>query len=278
MQPENLDVHRGSLSETPQLIAPPDDSLTEISPAVVRSVPQEDPGTGGSSTYIGRHHFGDASIDEASAREYGQSRQQGLSDIEQKTLELWDVFSVPPRPLHESLLESFIQYCFPWMPLLEPSEMTVRDPHRGSLLLSQAIFLAASRVNPSPPVCDYASPADFYQRAKALFWVGHEKNQLTVIKATTMLHWYTPDGPAFVSYDTSEYWLKIGVGLAYQIGLHKEPPPGPQRAIRRRLWWSLVVCSAVLYVALLFTENKIGARFSHLGFARQATSCKSGRL
>lgn len=245
MPPDHWHVHQVSLDGTPQLTAPPETHLPDNSPVVTRTVLQEDPGTGGSSTYIGRHHFGDASIDEASAREYDQSRQQALSDVEQKTLELWDVFSVPPRPLHESLLESFMQYCFPWMPILEPSETSFRDVQRGSLFLSQAIFLAASRVNPSPPVRDYATPAQFYQRAKALFWVGHEKNPLTVIKATTMLHWYTPDGAAFVSYDTSEYWLKIGVGLAYQIGLHKEPPAGPQSAIRRRLWWSLVVSQAI---------------------------------
>jgi hypothetical protein len=255
MPPDNWNTHRASFDGTVQSTAP-EPHITDTSPVVTRPILQEDPGTGGSSTYIGRHHLGDNAIDETSARDYGQSRQQGLSDLEQKTLELWDVFALPPRPLHESLLESFMQYCFPWMPLLEPSEAHVRDNQQSSLLLSQAIFLAASRVNPSPPVCEYASPAEFYQRAKALFWIGHEKNELTVIKATTMLHWYTPDGPAFVSHDTSEYWLKIGVGLAYQIGLHKEPPPGPQRAIRRRMWWSLVVSLATSGVILVVTNNR----------------------
>ncbi|KAG9952942.1 MFS general substrate transporter, partial [Aureobasidium melanogenum] len=248
MRLDNWNAHQASFAGTVQLTAS-DTHVTDTSPVVTQPVLPEDPGTGGSSTYIGRHHFGDTAIDETSARDYGQSRQQGLSDLEQKTLELWDVFALPPRPLHESLLESFMQYCFPWMPLLEPSEAHVRDNQQSSLLLSQAIFLAASRVNPSPPVCEYASSAEFYQRAKALFWIGHEKNELTVIKATTMLHWYTPDGPAFVSHDTSEYWLKIGVGLAYQIGLHKEPPPGPQRAIRRRMWWSLVVRDSLISVS-----------------------------
>jgi hypothetical protein len=31
--------------------------------------------------------------------------------------------------------------------------------------------------------------------------------------------------------------------MAFQIGLHKEPPPNSRdRGLRRRLWWSLVVC------------------------------------
>ena len=56
-----------------------------------------DPGTG-SSTYIGRSHCtGDAPADEAAARAYAVSRHTGLSDIEQKTLELCNVYALPPR-------------------------------------------------------------------------------------------------------------------------------------------------------------------------------------
>jgi hypothetical protein len=200
-----------------------------------------DPGTG-SSTYIGRSHYtGDAPVDEAAARAYAVSRHTGLSDIEQKTLELWNVYALPPRAVYESLVEAFNEYCHPWMPVLESNDVFSRGASDSSLLLSQAVYLAASRVTTSASIQAFSSSADIYQRAKALYWVGHEKTPLTVIKAITMLHWYTPDGPAHVSYDTSEYWLKIGVGLAYQIGLHREPPSGPERAIRRRIWWTLVV-------------------------------------
>lgn len=208
--------------------------------ATAKSVPQG-PGTG-SSTFIGRSHYeGDAPVDEATARSYTQSRQPELSEIERKTLELWDVFALPPRSVLESLTEAFSEFCSPWMPVLEPADLNMRDSAETSFLLSQAVFLAASRVSSSNSVQAFSTSAQFYQRAKALYWVGHEKDPLTVIKAITMLHWYTPDGPAFVSYDTSEYWLKIGVGLAHQIGLHRDPLPGPKRAIRRRVWWTLVV-------------------------------------
>lgn len=214
----------------------------------INQAPQ-DPGTG-STTYIGRSHYeGNALVDEQAARAYDSSRQTGLSEAEQKTLELWNAFALPPRAVHESLCEAFTEYCYPWMPILEPDDLAPRDSPGHSSLLTQAVYLAASRVSSSTSVQAFSSPAEFYQRARALFWVGHEKNPLTVIKAITMLHWYTPDGPAFVSYDTSEYWLKIGVGLAYQIGLHKEPTAGPTRAIRRRLWWTLVVRDALISVS-----------------------------
>lgn len=241
--------HKASPDQTSQLSPTPGPSIdvrtietnTFIGDAEGNIQTSLDPGTG-SSTYIGRSHYeGDAPVDENTARAYTLSRQTELSELEQKTLELWNVYALPSRPVHESLAEAFAEYCQPWMPLLEPTDLMQRGTSGSSLLLSQAVYLAASRVSSSNSVQAFSSSAEFYQRAKALYWVGHEKMPLTVIKAITMLHWYTPDGPAFVSYDTSEYWLKIGVGLAYQIGLHREPPAGPNRAIRRRVWWTLVV-------------------------------------
>ena len=69
-----------------------------------------DPGTG-SSTYIGRSHYGDATVDETTARAYTLSRQTELSELEQKTLELWNVYALPPRAVHESLVEAFTESC-----------------------------------------------------------------------------------------------------------------------------------------------------------------------
>jgi hypothetical protein len=172
--------------------------------------------------------------------------------MEQKTLELWDALRLPPRSVRDSLVDAFMTFCVPWMPIFDPTEIDPRQTPTPSLLLSQSVFLAASRVSSSSLVDDFSSPAQFYQRAKALFWVSHEPDPLVVIKSITMLHWYNPEGPAYVSYDTSEFWLKIGVSLAFQIGLHKEPPRNisvRQRAIRRRLWWSLVVRDALIATA-----------------------------
>lgn len=194
-------------------------------------------------TFIGRAHYleNGTDIDENTARSYTPSRANGLSEPEFATLQIWNSLDLPPRSLSQSLIEAFMEYCFPWMPTVETGEMLLSRNQVSSYLLMQSVFLAASRVSPSPGLAEYATSQELYQRARALFWVAHEQDPLTVVKSITMLHWYNPDGPAHVSYDTSEYWLKIGVGLAYQIGLHKEPPNGPQRAIRRRIWWSLVV-------------------------------------
>jgi hypothetical protein len=142
------------------------------------------------TTFIGRSHYisQDIPIDEASARAYGQSQNTKLSETQVKTLQIWDAFDVPPRAARQSLIDTYMQRCYPWTPILQLHDLEEREGKPASLLLSQAVFLAASRVSSAPGVAAYASSEQFYQRAKALFWQNHEKNPVTVISATVMLH------------------------------------------------------------------------------------------
>jgi len=160
-------------------------------------------------------------------------------------MELWKSFHVPPLAARQSLLSAFLDHCNLWTPVLEPNDvvdLSRSDQNPTSMLLAQSLWLAGSRITSAPSVVAFASPEDFYLRAKAIFWCGLEKDPICAIKASLMLQWYNPQAPEHISFDNSGFWLKIGVGIAHQIGLHKEPQPGPSKAIRRRLWWSLVVC------------------------------------
>jgi len=191
------------------------------------------------TTYIGRAHYVDAEtpIDEVTARSYPTPVKRKLSDTDLAVLDLYRSLEIPPRPTRQSLVDTFVRYCHPWTPILSRGDVDGNP----SLLLMQSMFLAASRVSSAPGVLAFASSEQFYKRAKALFHVNHEHDPLNVIKSTIMLQWYTPSGPEHVSYDTGEFWLKVGVGLAFQVGLHREPAAGAAATIRRRLWWSLVV-------------------------------------
>jgi len=196
-----------------------------------------------SVTFIGRAHYihENSPIDERSARSYPTSKANELSEVGATVLELFKSFDLPPRSTRQSLVDNFIQYCHPWTPILSRSELETSETRRPSLLLMQALLVAASKVSSSPAIPAFATPEEFYQRAKALFYMNYESDPITVIKSTIMLQWYTPDGPEHVSYDAGEFWLKLGVGIAFQVGLHREPSPGPTSSIRRRMWWSLVV-------------------------------------
>jgi hypothetical protein len=198
------------------------------------------------TTYIGRGHYigDDDEIDEANARAFEPAQIGPHASTQRETAALWRAFDIPPPAARQSLLSAFLDYCNLWTPVLEPKdihELSSFDQEKTSMLLAQSTWLAGSRVTSAPSVVAFASSDDFYHRAKAVFWSGLETDGLAVIKASLMLQWYNPQAPEHVSFDNSGFWLKLGVGVAHQVGLHKESPPGPSRAIRRRLWWSLVV-------------------------------------
>jgi hypothetical protein len=200
---------------------------------------------------MGREHYvGDGEeINEANARSFPATRPNGLSHLEVSTIVAFNGFQSPPKLARDSLVDSFLQYCNPWMPILTRSDIDSLRNGTAPALLAQALYLAASRVSSSPLVQSFASSHEFYERTKVLFWMGQEHVPLTIIKATLMMQWYNPEGPEHVSLDTSEFWLKTGVGLAHQVGLHKEPSAGPMYTLRRRLWWSLVARDSLIAAA-----------------------------
>lgn len=113
---------------------------------------------------------------------------------------------------------------------------TVSQP--SMLMLS--ILVAGSKVSTAPRAAEIGKQC--YHRAKARFYSGDEHNTLDVIIATVFLQWWNQSGPEHISIDNSSFWLRIGVALAHQIGLHKEPDyRHPQVQLRRKLWWTLVV-------------------------------------
>ena len=203
-----------------------------------------------SKSYLGRAAYipNHVPIDEDDARKYHYPDVSSSAVSEAEITLLWSLgaLQLPPRTVRESLLKGFMDYCHPWMPLLDDpnvEQWQLEEP--PSLLLMYAILTAGSKVSTSPSAIRQGQI--FYTRARALFRSGIEQNMLTVIISTVFLQWWNPTGPEHVSMDNSSFWLRIGVGLAHQMGLHREPDPSLQdKGLRRKLWWTLVVSNSNL--------------------------------
>jgi hypothetical protein len=161
-----------------------------------------------------------------------------LSESDVTILKVQRVADLPPRAIREGLLDAFWTRCYPWTPVVERAWIYDRRPGKVSLLLQQAMFLAGSRVSAAVP--NYSSE-DFYKKARVLFWMGAEEDPIITIAAACLLHWWNPQGPEHISLDTSSFWLRVCVGLAHQVGLHREPTGKSDAGLRRRIWWSLNV-------------------------------------
>lgn len=195
-----------------------------------------------SGSYLGRAEYigGIVPIDEDDARKYRAGHVDAPSETYQKYLRELRAFDMPPRSVRDGLLASFMDRCHPWMPIVDRIDLDNADASDSYMLLVQAIFVAGSRVSTAPHAKSLGDA--FYRRARALFYSDAEKNPLMVIQAICLLQWWNPSGAEHVSMDASSFWLHMGVALAHQVGLHREPGPNqPDAGFRRRLWWTLFV-------------------------------------
>lgn len=91
------------------------------------------------------------------------------------------------------------------------------------------------------------SAQQLYDRAKVLFFMGYEKDPMVLLSAVAILQYWNPTSPGLVSIHSSSYWLRIGVGLVHQMGLHKEPDRSrPDWQLRRRVFWTLYARDSLL--------------------------------
>lgn len=187
----------------------------------------------GRDRYLGRH----VPFDEAMITNNPTRGDMGVCDSDVQLLTQQGAYILPHPVVQEELIAVFMKFGDVWTPIIDPAWLS---GDAVSHLLLQALFLAASRMV-KHPIRDTHS-ADFYRRAKLLFFFGHERDPLILIASAILLHWYNPVGPETISTDTSGFWLRTAESIAFQIGLHKEPSAqSEKRGLRRRLWWTLVV-------------------------------------
>ncbi|OJD16082.1 hypothetical protein AJ78_03715 [Emergomyces pasteurianus Ep9510] len=213
------------------------DSTKPSRPREARAVSYASPST----SYLGRSEYISSivPIDEEDARKYHVEHDDAApSEAYQKFLRELRAFDIPPRSVRDSLITNFLERCHPWMPIVDSIVIERDDASETSMLLLQAIFVAGSKVSTAPHAQSLGE--QFYRRAKALYYSDFEKDPLVVIQAICLLQWWNPSGAEHISRDASTFWLHMGVALAHQIGLHRDPSPSqPDAGFRRRLWWTL---------------------------------------
>lgn len=200
-----------------------------------------------SQGYLGRLEYLGVAASQANNLEGNDSEVQQLdkakrlSPEEHAILNIHKAFDLPSLAVQRTLIDSFMAHCAPCMPIVESSWLrergTLAEP--PSLLLLQSVFVAGSRLAAASNIS--ASSEIYYRRAKALFFSSYESNPVIKIASACLLNLWNPSAPEEVSLDSSNFWLRVAVSIAYQIGLHREPLKGKFSSYRRRLWWTLVV-------------------------------------
>ncbi|KIX03815.1 uncharacterized protein Z518_07368 [Rhinocladiella mackenziei CBS 650.93] len=140
--------------------------------------------------------------------------------------------------LKQSFAETFMEFCFPWCPVLDRTSIFEGQPFAESVLLQQALALLGSRIN--PPVVEHEKSRTYYERMKTLFHKNQEHNTLVRIISIILVYWWSAGPPNVVSMESQFWWTSIAIRLGQEIGLYREVTnyhtlkPGESLGLRRR--------------------------------------------
>lgn len=157
---------------------------------------------------------------------------------------------LPPVELQQSFAETFYEYCWTSCPILDRDQLFDSVGSDLSPLMANALALCGSQIR--PPILQHADAADYYHRAKMLFYTDQEGNPLVALQSVMLLYWWSPRAPSVIHKDAAHWWTALAITYAQQMGLHREPQKvedvggALNQSLRRRIWWTLFVSSGEL--------------------------------
>ncbi|KAI8240650.1 Cutinase transcription factor 1 beta [Colletotrichum sp. SAR 10_99] len=159
--------------------------------------------------------------------------------------------TLPALTLQNALLQAYVEYVHPYMPLLELYDfLATINAHDGlngqiSLFLYQAVMFAATAFVDMKVLREAGYPTRkaarkaFFQKTRLLYDFDYESDRLVLVQALLLMtYWYeTPD-----DQKDTWHWMGVAISLAHTIGLHRDPaatsmPPRKQK-LWKRIWWS----------------------------------------
>lgn len=147
------------------------------------------------------------------------------------------------QDLMESFGDTFLEYCYPFCPVLDPGSLF--DEVSRSPLLANALATAGSHVQ--PPLVPHSGPAEYYARARSLFYNDEEPDPLATLKALSLFYWWAPKAATTVHRHSSWWWTSVIIRHSQQMDLHRESAVKNSQltdytmSIRRRIWWTAFV-------------------------------------
>lgn len=159
--------------------------------------------------------------------------------------------TLPNIALQNALLQCYIEYVYPYMPLIDLhhflSIVDRRDGANGqtSLLLYQSIMFSATafvdmkHLREAGYATRKAARKAFFQKTRLLYDFDYEQDRLVLVQSLMqMTYWYeTPD-----DQKDTWHWMGVAISLAHTIGLHRNPGatiiPVSKQRLRKRIWWS----------------------------------------
>lgn len=97
---------------------------------------------------------------------------------------------LPSVDVQESSVEAYFEYCWPWCPVVDQDTIHKWTEDSPSALFANSLALLGCHIR--PPIIEHEGPAEYYHRAKMLFYNDHETNPLVCLQSITLFYWWAP--------------------------------------------------------------------------------------
>merc|ERR1712000_446007 len=159
--------------------------------------------------------------------------------------------TLPSVGLQNALLQSYVEYVHPYMPLMDLHDfldiVNQRDGLNGqtSLFLYHAIMFSASafvdikHLKEAGYTTRKAARKSFFQKTRLLYDFDYEIDRVALVQSLLLMtYWYeTPD-----DQKDTWHWMGVAISLAHTIGLHRNPENSnmepAKKKLWKRIWWS----------------------------------------
>ncbi|KAG9255364.1 fungal-specific transcription factor domain-containing protein [Emericellopsis atlantica] len=166
-------------------------------------------------------------------------------------LHIKGALTLPSVGLQNALLQSYVEYVHPYMPLMDLHDfldiVNQRDGINGqtSLFLYHAVMFSASAfvdmkyLKEAGYTTRKAARKSFFQKTRLLYDFDYEMDRLVLVQALLLMsYWYeTPD-----DQKDTWHWMGVAISLAHTIGLHRNPGATTmsirKQKLWKRIWWS----------------------------------------
>ncbi|KAH7112102.1 fungal-specific transcription factor domain-containing protein [Dendryphion nanum] len=172
---------------------------------------------------------------------------------------------LPSGEVCDKLIGLFFQHVFVYLPIVECAKLQNDCQKRTcSTFLLYSIFVVALPFAPEDLLHDIgytdllAAQIEYFTRAKTLYDLGCERNDLSLLQGSILLASYQH----FLDANkNSRYWFSNAVRLALQMGFHRseiaiETDPLTYK-LCRRIWWVLVQRDIFLVMAGVESTRRI---------------------
>jgi hypothetical protein len=166
-------------------------------------------------------------------------------------LRLKGALTLPDARLQNAMLQAYVEYVHPYMPLMDLHDflgiINSRDGLNGqtSLFLYHAVMFAATAfvdrkyLREAGYATRKAARKAYFLKTRLLYDFDYEQDRVVLVQGLLLMtYWYeTPD-----DQKDTWHWMGVAISLAHTIGLHRNPqstsiPPTKQK-LWKRIWWS----------------------------------------